>query len=100
MARKLKPIHPGKILKEEFLDEMGITPYRLAKSINVTQTQISEIIRGERSITAATALKLGKFFGVEPQSWINLQSRYDLEVAKDKLEKKIEKEVIPWEEAA
>jgi len=70
--------HPGKTLKERFLDPLGITPYRLAKSIGVRQTRISQIIRGKRAITADTAVRLGAFFGVPPRWFIDLQGRYDL----------------------
>ena len=90
---KIPPIHPGDILKEEFLDEMGITQYKLSKEISVPPRRINEIIHGKRSITANTALRLGRYFGVSPQFWINLQAHYDLEVELDKLGPKLEKEV-------
>ena len=77
--KKLKNIHPGEILKEEFLDPMGISAYRLAKETGLSQTRISQIIKKERSITAETALKIGKFFGTGPEFWMNLQTLYDLE---------------------
>ena len=77
--KKLKNIHPGEILKEEFLDPMGISVYRLAKETGLSQTRISQIIKKERSITAETALKIGKFFGTGPEFWMNLQTLYDLE---------------------
>jgi addiction module HigA family antidote len=76
--RGFEPIHPGEILLEEFLKPMGIIQYRLAKDINVPQRRISEIVQGKRSITADTALRLGHFFGMEAQFWLNLQARYDL----------------------
>lgn len=75
------PIHPGEILVEEFLDPMGITQHKLAVSIGVPPRRINEIVHGKRRITADTALRLGRFFGVTAQFWINLQSHYDLEVA-------------------
>ena len=90
---KIPPIHPGDILKEEFLDEMGITQYKLSKEISVPPRRINEIIHGKRSITANTALRLGRYFGISPQFWINLQAHYDLEVELDKLGPKLEKEV-------
>ena len=90
---KLPPIHPGDILKEEFLDEMGITQYRLSKDINVPARRINEIVQGKRSITADTALRLGRYFGMSPQFWINLQSHYDLEKQQDKLGARLESEV-------
>jgi addiction module HigA family antidote len=76
--RGFEPIHPGEILLEEFLKPMGIIQYRLAKDTNVPQRRISEIVQGKRSITADTALRLGHFFGMEAQFWLNLQARYDL----------------------
>ncbi len=83
MAKKqLPPIHPGEILLEEFLLPMGISQYRLAKEIAVPQRRIGEIVAGNRGISADTALRLAAFFGTDAQSWINLQSRYDTEVAR------------------
>jgi len=76
--RDFDPIHPGEILLEEFLRPMGISQYRLAKDISVPQRRISEITQGKRSISADTALRLGRYFGMEAQFWLNLQSRYDL----------------------
>ncbi|MCP4680848.1 MAG: HigA family addiction module antidote protein [Desulfobacterales bacterium] len=93
MAKKLSPITPGDVLLEEFLEPMGITQNLLAKDINVPANRISQIIHGKREITADTALRLGKYFGIEPEFWINLQMRYNMKTAKSKLEKKIEKEV-------
>ncbi|NIR51787.1 HigA family addiction module antidote protein [candidate division KSB1 bacterium] len=92
-SAKMFPIHPGEILKEEFLDEMGITQYRLARDINVPPRRINEIVQGKRSITADTALRLGRYFGISPQFWINLQAHYDLEVETDRLGKRLESEV-------
>lgn len=80
---KLPNIHPGKILKEEFLDAMGISAYRLAKEINVPETRISEIVHGKRSITADTAIRFSKFFGTTAEFWLNLQNLYDLEEEKN-----------------
>ena len=79
---KLPNIHPGEILKEEFLDEMNLSAYRLAKETNIPQTRISEIIHGKRSVTADTALRFSKFFGTTPEFWLNLQNAYDLEEEK------------------
>ena len=90
---KLPPIHPGKILREEFLEPMGISQYRLAKDISVPPRRINEIVHGKRSITADTALRLGRFFGMSAQFWLNLQTRYDLEVTEDLLEDRLVKEV-------
>lgn len=79
---------------------MGITQYRLAKSIGVPQRRIGEIVAGKRAITADTALRFAKFFGIDAQSWMNMQTHYDLEVAKDKLSDKLKKDVHPYNEAA
>ena len=93
--RDFDPIHPGEILLEEFLRPMGISQYRLAKDISVPQRRISEITQGKRSITADTALRLGRYFRMEAQFWLNLQSRYDLLQAEDKLDERLDKEVRP-----
>lgn len=87
------PLHPGIILLEDFLQPMGISQYRLAKDTSVPARRINEIVHGKRSITADTALRLGKFFNMTPQFWMNLQSRYDLEVAEDNLTGRLEDEV-------
>ena len=91
--KKLPPIHPGKILIEEFLKPMGLSQYRLAKDISVPPRRINEIVHGKRSISADTALRLGRFFGISPQFWLNLQTRFNLEVTEDLLAERIEKEV-------
>ena len=90
---KIPPIHPGEILKEEFLDEMNISQYKLAKEISVPARRINEIVHGKRAITANTALRLGRYFGVSPQFWTNLQSHYDLEIELDKIGSKLDSEV-------
>ena len=97
MGKKMPPIHPGKILLEEFLEPMSIGQYRISKDISVPPRRINEIVHGKRSITADTALRLGKFFGMTPQFWLNLQSRYDLEVAEDSLKNRLEKEVHAYQ---
>ena len=84
MPRDIPPVHPGEHLAE-FLAEYEISAYRLAKDIHVPQDRISNIVKGKRAITADTALRLGRFFGVTPQFWLNLQSRFDLETAQDRL---------------
>ena len=91
--KKLPPIHPGEILIEEFLKPMGISQYRLAKDISVSPRRINEIVHGKRSITADTALRLGRFFEIAPQFWLNLQNRFDLEVTEDLLADRLDKEV-------
>ena len=91
MDNKMAPVHPGEILVEEFLNPMGITQHRLAISIGVPPRRINEIVPGKRRITADTALRLGRFFGVSPQFWINLQSHYDLEIEKEVLGEELDK---------
>ena len=91
--KKLPPIHPGKILMDEFLTPMGISQYRLAKDISVSPRRINEIVHEKRSITADTALRLGRFFGMNPQFWLNLQNRYDLETTEDLIGKRLNNEV-------
>ncbi|MBW2438616.1 MAG: HigA family addiction module antidote protein [Deltaproteobacteria bacterium] len=91
--KKLPPIHPGEILIEEFLKPMGLSQYRIAKDISVPPRRINEIVHGKRSISADTALRLGRFFGMSPQFWLNLQTRFDLEVTEDLLAERLEKEV-------
>ena len=93
MARRLKPIHPGEILLEEFLVPMEISQYRLAKDISVPPRRINEIVHGKRAITADTALRLSRYFGLTEQFWMNLQIRYELEVEKDKLGSRLDSEV-------
>ena len=93
MARKLAPIHPGEILLQEFLEPMEITQYRLAKDISVPARRINEIVHGKRGISADTALRLSKYFGMTERFWMNLQARYDLEVEKDRLGRRLDDEV-------
>lgn len=95
----MNPVHPGEILAGEFMEPLGITAYRLAKDLDVTPPRIYEILKGERAISAGTALRLGRYFGIDPQFWINLQTHYDLEVAKDREGERIEREVRPLEAA-
>ena len=81
----LAPIHPGEILREEYLEPLGITQHRLAVEIGVPPRRINEIVHGKRRITADTALRLARYFGTSDRFWVNLQSRYDLEVERDHL---------------
>jgi len=83
MARKLAPVHPGEILREEFLLPMELTPYAVAQACGVPRTRIERLAREETPVTADTALRLGKYFGTTPSFWMNLQARYDLEMAED-----------------
>ena len=98
--RNLPPVHPGEILLEDFLKPLGITRYRLAKSIGVPQRRIDEICAGKRAITADTSLRLARFFGTDAQSWMNLQAEFDLESAEITLAERIEREVKPFRDAA
>lgn len=92
--RKMPPVHPGEILLKDFLEPMGITPYRIAKDISVPQQRIGDIIAGKRAITADTALRLARYFRTDAQSWMNLQAHYDLMVATEKLHDRLVNEVI------
>lgn len=91
--REIAPIHPGEILLEEFLKPTGISQYRLAKDIHVDPRRINEIVLGKRAITADTALRLSRYFGTSERFWLNLQSRYELEVQKDELGDRLQTEV-------
>ncbi len=93
MAKKISPITRGDILLEEFLSPMDITQSQLAKDINVPANRISQIIHCKREITADTALRLGKYFGIEPEFWLNLQVRYNIKIARSNVGEKIDKEV-------
>jgi len=90
---KFLPVHPGEILLEEFLKPMGISQYRLAKDINVHPRRINEIVHGQRAISANTALRLSRYFGMSERFWLNLQAHYDIEVEKDRLAGRLEGEV-------
>lgn len=92
----IKPVHPGTILLEEFLEPMGISQYRLAKDITVPARRINEIIKGKRAITVDTAIRLALFFDTSSSFWLGLQKDYELDVAKTELTQKIKKEVHPW----
>jgi antitoxin HigA-1 len=85
MRKRMNPIHPGEVLKDDFMEPLGVTAYRLAKDVGVTAIRIGEIVRGKRGITADTAVRLAAYFGTDAQSWMNLQLHYDLEMARDKL---------------
>jgi len=96
MSKKLPPVHPGEILLEEFLKPLGLSQYQLAKAIHVPARRINEIVHGKRSVTADTALRLSLFFATSERFWLNLQGRYDLEVAKDKFGEKLRREINPY----
>ena len=95
MVEKLNPIHPGEVLLEEFMKPMNLSQNRLAIEIGVDARRVNEIVLGARSITADTALRLARYFGVSPQFWLGLQAEYDLDVAMDKLGNRLEREVRP-----
>ncbi len=90
---KLASIHPGEVLLEEFLVELGISQYRVAKDIGVPPRRINEIVHGKRAITADTALRLSRYFGTSERFWLNLQAQYELEMQKDRLGARLEDEV-------
>jgi addiction module HigA family antidote len=90
---KLPPVHPGEILQTEFLIPLGLSQYRLAKDTSVPPRRINEIVRGQRAISADTALRLARYFGTSERFWSNLQVRYDLEVERDRLGNRLQREV-------
>ena len=94
-GRRLPPVHPGEILRDEFLKPMDISVYELANAIKVPRTRVNDIVLGRRAITVDTAICLGRYFGTSSEFWINLQARYDLDVADRTLRRRIEKEVSP-----
>lgn len=101
MPRKAHPpIHPGEILLEEFLEPMDLSQYRLAKDISVPARRINEIVYGKRGITADTALRLSRYFGMSERFWMNLQTRHDLEVEKETLRGRLAREVVVLKEAS
>ena len=93
---KLKPVHPGEVLLEEFLKPMGLSQNRLALSIGVSPRRINEIVLGKRSITADTALRLARYFDMSPQFWLGLQMDYDLDVTEEALAERLKQEVRPY----
>ncbi len=100
MSDKLPPIHPGEILLEEFLVPLAMSQYRLAKDLAVPPRRVNEIVHGLRGISADTALRLARYFGTTAEFWMNLQSRYDLERARDEADERICREVHVFERAA
>lgn len=94
-GRRLPPVHPGEILRDGFLGPMGISAYELANAIKAPRSRINDIVLGRRAITTDTALRLARYFGTSPEFWINLQARYDLDVADRTVRKRIEREVTP-----
>ena len=94
-GRRLPPMHPGKILRDEFLTPMDLSVYRLAREIKVSRPRLNDIVLGRRGVTTDTALRLGRYFGTTPEFWINLQTRHDLDVAERTVRRQIEREVAP-----
>jgi addiction module HigA family antidote len=92
---RMPPVHPGEILLEDFMKPLGISQYRLAKGMGVYPRKINEIVQGKRAVTADTALRLARFFGTSAEVWMNLQAHFDLELARDELEERVEREVVP-----
>jgi addiction module HigA family antidote len=92
-AKKLAPIHPGEVLFEEFLKPMAISQYRLAKDISVPPRRINEIVHGTRGVSADTALRFSRYFGTTERFWLNLQAQYDLDVERDRLGPRLDREV-------
>ena len=92
---KLSPVHPGEVLLEEFLKPLGLSQYRLAKDISVPPRRINEIVHGTRAVSANTALRLSRYFGLSERFWLNLQAQYDLDVEHDRLGDRLEQEVTP-----
>src|SRR3990170_5493229 len=97
--RGIAPVHPGIYLKE-LLEELGLSQYRLAQEIRVPAMRISHVVRGKRPVTAELALRLGRYFGQSPRYWLNLQSRYDMDVAEEELGERVAQEVRPFKAVA
>lgn len=97
MTNTFAPVHPGEVLREDFLKPLQITPNRLAMDIHVPATRINAIVNGQRSITVDTAMRLGRYLGTGPEIWMSLQTRYDLDIAKAQIAPTIEREVKPLE---
>jgi antitoxin HigA-1 len=100
MTKKLKPVHPGEILREEFMVPLGLSMNRVALDLRVPVTRIADIVNEKRGITADTALRFARYFKNSPKFWMNLQTRYDLEIAEDEIADKVERDVRPLEAAS
>ena len=95
MSRKLAPVHPGEILQKEFLEPMGLSQNKLAMALHVPARRINEIVLAKRGMTADTALRLARYFEMTPQFWLGLQMDYELDIAEDALEDRLEREITP-----
>ncbi len=93
---KLRPVHPGDILRQDFLEPLGISVYALAKAIHVPRSRANDIVLGRRGVSADTAIRLGRYLKTSPEFWVNLQARYDLDVAKQALRGTVEREIEPF----
>jgi antitoxin HigA-1 len=100
MPTKLKPVHPGEILREEFIVPLGLNPHKLSLALRVSAPTISEIAREKRSISPDVALRLARYFDTTAEFWLNLQSRYDLEITRNEEEDRVKREVQPLKSAA
>ncbi|MDE2904702.1 MAG: HigA family addiction module antitoxin [Acidobacteriota bacterium] len=94
-GRRLPPVHPGQFLRDEFLEPLGLSVYALARALNVPRPRLNDVVRGRRSLSTDTALRLARYFGTSPGFWINLQARYDLDVAERTLRRTIDRQVEP-----
>ena len=94
-TKKLNPVHPGEVLAEDFMKPIGLTQYRLAADLGVSPIRISQILRGQRGVTADTALRLARYFGTSPDVWLGLQARFDLETEQDRVGARIDRQVKP-----
>jgi addiction module HigA family antidote len=99
MTKKIKPVHPGEILREEFMVPLRLSMNRVAMDLRVPVTRIADIVNEKRAITADTALRFARYFNNSPTFWMNLQTRYDLEVAEDEIADKVARDVRPLEAA-
>lgn len=93
--QKIPPVHPGEVLREDYMKPLGISQYRLAKAINVYPRKINEIVHGKRAVTADSALRLARYFGTSAEVWMNLQALYDLERTRDEIEEQVLADVAP-----
>ena len=100
MTKTLPPVHPGEVLLEDFMKPLGLSTYRVAKDLGVATLRISQIVRGQRAVTADTALRLARYFGTSPEVWMRLQAQYDLEVAQRLLTNRVEREVKVFQPSA
>jgi antitoxin HigA-1 len=99
-GRRLAPVHPGDVLFKDFIEPLGLTRYKVAKAIRVPQRRIDEVCAGKRAMSADTAIRLGRFFDVEPQLWMNLQGQYDLEMAERSIGDTLDAQIVPLKDAA